>query len=142
VTAPPRPEVNRPEVVAEVRAAFERYEAALVAHDVPHLDAFFWDSAQAVRYGLAEHGYGIEAIRVQRARAAPVPAGRRLRRTVISTFGQDAASVCTEFTSPGSHRVGRQTQTWIRFGGGWRIVAAHVSAVDPADLAEPEARLR
>ncbi|MGH3752058.1 MAG: AtzH-like domain-containing protein [Pseudonocardiaceae bacterium] len=35
--------VNRPAVVADVRAAFERYEAALVASDVATLNELFWD---------------------------------------------------------------------------------------------------
>lgn len=27
--------------------------------------------------------------------------------------------------------LGRQSQTWVRFPDGWRIVAAHVSLIDP-----------
>ena len=27
-------------------------------------------------------------------------------------------------------KVGRQMQTWVRFPEGWRVVAAHVSAID------------
>ena len=37
-------EINLPDVVAEVTAAFERYEAALVANDVKVLDELFWNS--------------------------------------------------------------------------------------------------
>jgi len=121
--------VNEPKVRAEVRKAFERYEAALRSHDVEALNGFFWDSASAVRFGLAEQGYGARSIRAQRRGAKPIPPGRRLRHTVIATFGEDAASVCTEFTSRGSSLVGRQSQVWIRMGGLWRIVAAHVSIV-------------
>jgi hypothetical protein len=29
-----------------------------------------------------------------------------------------------------SGKVGRQMQTWVRFAEGWRVVAAHVSAID------------
>ena len=36
-------EINLPDVVAEVSAAFERYEKALVANDVDELDALFRD---------------------------------------------------------------------------------------------------
>ena len=36
--------VNIPEVVAEVRALFERYELALIDKNVEVLDATFWDS--------------------------------------------------------------------------------------------------
>jgi hypothetical protein len=39
--------------------------------------------------------------------------------------------VSTEFRSPGSPVVGRQTQAWARLPEGWRIVAAHVSILKP-----------
>ncbi|MDR3415742.1 MAG: oxalurate catabolism protein HpxZ [Nevskia sp.] len=126
--------VNIPDVLAELRTEFERYEAALLRNDVPVLNDYFWNSAETVRYGLAEHSLGIAAVHAARAELAPVPADRRLQRTVITTFGRDAGSVSTEFQAPGSPLVGRQTQTWIRFAGRWRIVAAHVSTADPARL--------
>src|SRR5215831_9557435 len=46
--------VNIPEVVAEVRALFERYEQALVDKNVEVLDATFWDSPHTIRYSLPE----------------------------------------------------------------------------------------
>ena len=49
---------NIPEVVAEVRALFERYEQALIDKDVDVLDATFWDSPHTIRYALNENGYG------------------------------------------------------------------------------------
>lgn len=126
--------VDLPDVVAEVCQAFERYEAALRAHDLAALDAFFWDDPRAVRYGLAEHGYGAEAIRSQRRRMAPVWPARRLARTVVTAFGRDVATVSTEFVGEDAGRVGRQTQTWVRLGGGWRVAVAHVSVVAADDL--------
>ena len=49
-------------VQAEVRAAFDGYEAALGLNDVEALTAYFWQSPQAVRL-MTEGGlYGIEAI--------------------------------------------------------------------------------
>ncbi len=45
-------EINLPDVVAEVAAAFARYEAALTGNDVATLDAAFWDSAAVIRYGI------------------------------------------------------------------------------------------
>ena len=33
----------------------------------------------------------------------------------------------TEFQRINTDRLGRQSQTWVRFPEGWRIVAAHVS---------------
>ncbi len=126
--------VDLPDVVAEVSQAFERYEAALRAHDLAALDAFFWDDRRAVRYGLAEHGYGAETIRAQRRRMAPVWPARRLARTVVTAFGRDVATVSTEFVGDDAGRVGRQTQTWVRLAGSWRVAVAHVSVAGAADL--------
>jgi hypothetical protein len=53
-------EIDLPEVVAEVTAAFERYEKALVSNDVATLDALFHDDPRTIRYGGFEilYGYG------------------------------------------------------------------------------------
>lgn len=127
-------QINRPAVLASLRAAFEAYEAALLRHDVAALDAFFDDDPATVRYGVAEHGYGMDAIRRYRAAALPVHPGRQLRNVVLRSFGDDAGSACCEFLAPDTAMIGRQTQTWMRLAGAWRIVAAHVSLVDPATL--------
>src|SRR5690349_7725126 len=100
-------ELNLPEVMAQVLVEFERYEAALLAHDIDAINSFFFDSVITVRLGVSEHGYGMEAIRAYRRRADPVPANRRLQNTVITTIGNTAASVCTEFVMPGSPMIGR-----------------------------------
>ncbi len=50
--------MNLPEVVAEVEAAFRRYETALVANDVAVLDELFWRSPHTLRYGAGENLYG------------------------------------------------------------------------------------
>ena len=121
--------LNRPDIVAQVRAAFERYEAALVAHDVEALNRFFLDSDQVVRFGLAEHTYGIEALRAYRRAAPPLPPGRTLRNTVVTAIGDVAASVSTEFTNADSRMIGRQSQVWVCTESGWKILAAHVSQV-------------
>ena len=44
-------EIELPEVVAEVRAEFDRYEQALVSNDVAALDAFLHDDPRTIRYG-------------------------------------------------------------------------------------------
>lgn len=121
--------INRPEILSEVSDAFLRYETALLTHDVDVLNEFFWEDGAAVRYGLEGQSYGFEAIHAYRKKAAPLNPGRKLSNTVITTYGTDAASVCTEFSIPGAPLLGRQTQTWIRFQRGWKIVAAHVSAI-------------
>lgn len=130
-------ELNRPEIVAQVAAAFEAYERALIENDVATMNRLFWDAPETVRYGIAEIQHGGEAIRRWRERCVPVPRSRRLHRTVVTTFGPDCATVSTEFTSDVTPLTGRQMQTWARLGepgdvfGGWTIVAAHVSLIEP-----------
>jgi hypothetical protein len=124
-------QINLPEIVAEVEAAFARYEAALVGNDVAALNALFWHSRHTIRYGIGENLYGAEAIAAFRAARSPVALARRLSRTVITTYGTDSATASTLFerdTAPG--RIGRQMQTWVRLPEGWRVVAAHVSLID------------
>ncbi len=131
-------EINIPEVVAEVSAAFERYEAALVSNDVTTLNELFWNDLRTIRYGIGENLYGYEEIQGFRVARSPVGLERRRSRTVITTYGRDFATASTLFyrdTAPG--KVGRQMQTWARFPEGWRVVAAHVSVIDaPKDAAE------
>ena len=62
---------NLPEVVAEVRARFERYEQALIDKDVAVLDATFWDSPHTIRYAMNEHGYGFAEIHAHRVARPP-----------------------------------------------------------------------
>lgn len=125
-------EINLPEVLAEVRAVFERYEDALVNNRVEVLDELFWTSPLTVRYGAAENLYGIEEIRAFRQARPAAGLARALRRTVITTYGRDHATAMTEFVRAGSTKVGRQSQTWVRLPEGWRVVAAHVSVVELA----------
>jgi Protein of unknown function (DUF3225) len=124
------PEINRPEVLAEMQAAFARYEDALVNNRVEVLDELFWPSHHTVRYGATENLVGIDAIRAFRAARSPAGLARRLRNTVITTYGRDFATAMTEFQRDGSSRIGRQGQTWVRFAEGWRVVAAHVSFIE------------
>ncbi len=127
-------ETDLPEVVAEVKAAFDRYEKALVSNDVATLDALFHDDARTIRYGGAENLYGHEEIKSFRAARSPVGLARTLSKTVISTYGRDYAVASTLFhraSLPG--KVGRQMQTWVRFPQGWRVVAAHVSVIDESN---------
>jgi hypothetical protein len=127
-------ELNRPEIVAQVQAEFDRYELALRSHDVALLNAFFLDHPATIRYGVSEHCYGIEGVREYRMATAPLPPGRKLHRTIITTFGTEAASVATEFTSHDARLFGRQSQTWVFTSAGWKIVAAHVSQVPVSEL--------
>ena len=120
-------DINLPDVLAEVTAAVERYEAALVSNDVQVLDTLFWNSPHTLRYGAGENLYGYDEIRAFRAQRSPQGLAREVMRTVITTYGQDFATANLEFQREGSTRIGRQSQTWMRTPQGWRVVAAHVS---------------
>jgi hypothetical protein len=120
-------DINLPEVVAEVSAAFERYEHALVHNQVEVLDELFCNSPHTLRYGATENLYGYEAIQAFRASRPSQGLARERMNIVITTYGQDFATANTEFRRVGSERTGRQSQTWVRTPGGWRVVAAHVS---------------
>jgi hypothetical protein len=122
--------INLPEVLAEVRAVFARYEDALVNNRVAVLDELFWDSPFTVRYGATENLVGYAAIQAFRAGRSAAGLARQLSNTVITTYGHDCATAMTEFRRDGSTRIGRQSQTWVRMPAGWRVVAAHVSLID------------
>ena len=130
-------DINHPEVHAEVSAVFARYEHALVNNLIDELDALFWPSPHTVRYGAAENLHGIDAIRAFRAARPAVGLARQLHDTVITTFGRDMATAMTTFQRSGGHKLGRQSQTWVRMPAGWQVVAAHVSLIDPP--ADPSA---
>lgn len=120
-------DINLPDVVAEVTAVVERYEAALVSNDVEVLDTLFWNSPHTLRYGAGENLYGYDEIRAFRAQRSPQGLARQVLRTAITTYGRDFATANLEFQRDGSARTGRQSQTWMRTPEGWRVVAAHVS---------------
>jgi hypothetical protein len=125
------PEIDLPDVVAEVTAAFERYEKALVGNDVAALDAIFRNDPRTIRYGGAEILYGHAAIAAFRGARSPVGLARTLSKTVITTFGRDFAVASTLFhRASAAGKIGRQSQTWVRFADGWHVVAAHVSLID------------
>jgi len=121
------PEINIPEVLAEVQAVFARYEAALVGNDRATLDELFWNSPHTLRYGFSENHYGHADIAAFRASLPVQSPSRELLRTVITTYGRDFATANVEFRREGSRQAGRQSQTWMRTAEGWRVVAAHVS---------------
>jgi hypothetical protein len=120
-------DINRPEIVAELTEAFLAYEAALVGNDIETLDRLFWASPEVVRYGPRETLYGRDEILAFRKARPSTGLDRTLVRTVITTFGTDYATAFAEFRRPGIDRTGRQSQSWARLDGAWRIVAAHVS---------------
>ncbi len=120
-------QINLPDVLADVTAAFERYEAALVNNDVTMLHESFLNSSQTIRYGVTENLYGYDAIAAFRDARSPLNLDRILRNTVITTYGEDFATANTEFQRKGSGLIGRQSQTWVKTPEGWRVACAHVS---------------
>ncbi len=125
--------INRPEVVAEVRDVFQRYETALVTNDVGTLDALFWSNDLTVRLGASENLFGQDEILAFRNARPSAGLNRTLQRVVITTFDDDFATTNAVFTRAGwpASRTGRQSQSLVRFPEtGWQIVSAHVSIVD------------
>lgn len=127
----PGVEVDAPDVVAEVKAAYDRYNNAVNSGTTAVLNDTFWNDSRTIRYGQAENLYGYKEIEGFRANARPLNPPRTLSRTVITTYGRDFAVASTltyRANQPG--KVGRQMQSWVRFPDGWHVVAAHVSTID------------
>jgi len=121
--------VNLPDVVAELEELYPRYEQALVSNDVDTLVAMFWSGPEVMRFGVAENLYGPEELEAFRKSRPAANLARQIGRLDIVTFGHDYASVTLAFsreTASGAVH-GRQSQVWVRFAEGWRIVSAHVS---------------
>jgi hypothetical protein len=124
-------EIDRPEVVAEVKDAFDRNEKALVSNDVETLGALFYSDPRTIRYGAGENLYGYAEIEAFRAARSPAGLARTLSRTVITTYGRDFAVASTIFhRTSTAGKIGRQMQTWTRFDKRWLVVAAHVSVIE------------
>jgi hypothetical protein len=125
-------EIDRPDVLAEVRAVFEAYEQALMANDVAALNDFFWHDPRTTRYGIADRQLGIDELVAFRA-ATPAPDfTRTLHRLRILALGPDLAVAQVEFWRSDTTLHGFQTQTWARMASGpegWKIVSAHVSMI-------------
>ncbi|WP_408589790.1 oxalurate catabolism protein HpxZ [Novosphingobium sp.] len=118
--------INDPVALAEVTAAFAAYEAALMADDIATMDALFHDAPTTNRFGVGEVLWGIEAIRAFRKGRGGSPQ-RRLGQVAITTYGDSFATADAEFFREGAQRRGRQSQSWVKFADGWKVVSAHVS---------------
>ena len=118
--------INDPDTLREITAAFYEYERALMEDDVAVLDALFHQAPETVRYGVGEVLYGFEEIAAFRRSRGGSPQ-RRLGRVAISTYGDALATANAEFFREGLDRRGRQSQTWVKFPDGWKVVSAHVS---------------
>lgn len=121
--------INQPAVIAELQELYPRYEQALVTNDVDTLVAMFWAAPEVMRFGVAENLYGHEELEAFRKSRPATSLARTVKRLEIVSFGQDFASITLEFErdTPNGLVRGRQSQVWVRFPAGWRIVSAHVS---------------
>lgn len=120
-------DINIPEIIAEVRAAFERYEAALQGNDIPVMEEMFWNHDATTRYGVGENLHGWQQISEFRRSGKLGKFRRTLFNTVITTYGRDFATANTEYLREGEELSGRETKTLMRTVDGWRIVSAHAS---------------
>ena len=118
--------IDDPRALAEVTAAFHDYERALMADDIPAMDRLFADAPTTIRYGVGEVLYGADEIRALRKGRGGSPQ-RRFGRVAITTYGDSFATANAEFFRDGTDKRGRQSQAWVKFADGWKIVSAHVS---------------
>jgi hypothetical protein len=130
-----RPDVDKPDVLAEVVRQFQAYERAFMANDVEALIGFFWADPRLTRYGIADKQFGIDEMRAFR-RASPAPQfTRRIENLRVATFGDDMAVAYAEFVRSDTPLRGFQSQTWVRLRDeaqgvpAWKIVSAHVSMI-------------
>ena len=125
--------LDDPATIAEARAVFDRYEAALMANRNDILDEIFWNDARTVRFGITEILYGHDAIRAFRA-SVKAYAQRVQKRVHITAFGRDFACTHLEYERVGTGLVGRETKIMVRLPDiGWRVVSAHVSLLAGTD---------
>jgi hypothetical protein len=117
--------INDPDVIAELQDLYHRYEHALVSNDVEKLVEMFWADPHVMRFGVTENLYGHKEIDAFRQVRPAINMVREVLRLDIVSFSKDFASITLEFKRGTQH--GRQSQAWVRFSHGWRIVSAHVS---------------
>jgi hypothetical protein len=127
-----RVQLDDPAVLAEVRAVFDRYEAALMANETSVLDEIFWADPRTVRFGITEILYGHAAICAFRS-SVKAYAQRIQRKVHIVAFGRDFAATHLEYERVGTGLIGRETKIMARMPEGWRVVSAHVSLLGQAD---------
>lgn len=116
-------QINRPLVLAEVTAAFYRYEEALVSNDIAVLDELFWHDKRTVRLGAGK----ISTVSTKSAPFAPParppacsarcgtppsPPSARITRCAAPNSPAKAANALADSSKPGCASCG------------WRIVAA------------------
>ena len=122
-------DADHPAVLAEIRALLAVYERALMSNDVAALNDFFWDDPRVTRYGIADRQWGPQQLRAHRARTPTPDFTRELLEPRITAWRDDMAVVQVEFLRSDTPLRGFQSQVWVKFAAGWKIVAAHVSMI-------------
>jgi Protein of unknown function (DUF3225) len=121
----------------ELKAAFDRYEEALMAGDVAGQADSFWSDPSVVRVDGNGPVIGPEALAEFRARR-PSPGPRRLRDLHVVRSPGDTVVTVSVNERLGPHGevigLGTQTQVWARTAGGWRVIAAVVSPMTVSPL--------
>lgn len=121
--------VDLPAVRAEIEPVFHACERALMRNDVAALNDFFWQDPRVTRYGIADRQHGFDELVAYRAGTPAPDFTRSLKLLRLNTFGPDMAVAQVEFVRSDTPLRGFQSQTWVRFASGWKIVAAHVSMI-------------
>jgi hypothetical protein len=87
-------------VAAEIRDAFDRYEAALMGNDVDALIGFFWNDQRAVRLMTEGGQYGTEEIAAFRRSRDVSDVTRELLRAEIVVLSDDFGVAAAEYGAP------------------------------------------
>jgi hypothetical protein len=121
--------INDPDVIAELRVLYPRYEEALVKNDVQTLTQMFWDGPQVMRFGVTENLYGPAELEAFRKARPASNLARTIKRLDIVSFGRDFASVTLQFERRTADGIvlGRQSQTWVRMPEGWHRVGTCIN---------------
>ncbi|NQX27729.1 DUF3225 domain-containing protein [Microbacteriaceae bacterium VKM Ac-2854] len=111
-------------------AAFDAYEAALAADDVPALADAFASGDTTLRGDANGLLVGHDAITAFRGRRGGAPA-RGIVELHVRVLGADRALIVS-VNAPRSGGRGLVTQLWSRAAGVWQVEAAQVGAPAPA----------
>lgn len=114
-------------VIKAVTYASDAYESALLANDIDGLNHWFWNDPRVNRWGINETLSGYEAIQDFRQNRSLEGLARTVLHRQIVTFDASTALVMVAFKRELDGKLGRQSQTWVCFPEGWRIVMAHIS---------------
>jgi amidase len=112
-------------IPADLRDAFDGYEAAIMANDLDALDAFFARSEETMRGDGAGLLVGHDAISAFRGLRGGVPP-RTIERIEYRPLSADVALLVSVSRFAGGG-TGLQTQVWQLVDGRWLITAAHVT---------------